>query len=117
MPPSLLGRPNSPTRLHHAPHQHHQFGNNIIQVQIQGQQQQQPPPLLPTPTNADEHQKQSKFPRRPNRFSDREDTTQPQDNNVDYGAHRGGRSGFNDRMNSSAIQRGANRGRGGQSFE
>ena len=118
LPPSLLGRPNSPTHLLHAPPQHHQFGNNLIQVQGQQQQQQQPPPLLPIPTSADEHQKQSKFPRRPNRFSDREDTTQPQDNNANYAAHRGGRGGYNDRMNSSAIQRGTNRGRGGgQSFE
>ncbi len=113
LPPSLLGRPTSPTRLHHAPPQHHQFGNNIIQ----GQQQQQPPPLLPTPTNADEHQKQSPFPRRPNRFEEREDTTQSHDNNANYAAYRGGRGGYNDRINSSAISRGANRGRGGQLFE
>jgi hypothetical protein len=118
LPPSLLGRPTSPTRLHHAPPQHHQFGNNIIQgQQQQQQQQQQPPPLLPTPTNADEHQKQSPFPRRPNRFEEREDTTQSHDNNANYAAYRGGRGGYNDRINSSAISRGANRGRGGQLFE
>ncbi len=110
LPPSLLGRPTSPTRLHHAPPQHHQFGNNIIQGQ------QQPPPLLPTPTNTDERQKQAPFPRRPNRFEEREDTTQIHDNNGNYSSFRGGRGSYNDQINSSAISRGANRGRGGRSF-
>jgi len=98
-PPSLLGGPTSPTRIHH------QFGNSVIQGQ--------PPPLLPTPTNNDEHQKQSPFPRRPNRFEEREDSSQTQDNNGNVSVFRGGRNNYNDRTNSSAISRGSNRGRGG----
>jgi hypothetical protein len=99
-PPPLLGGPLSPTRIHH-----HQFGNNVIQGQ--------PPPLLPTPTNNDEHQKQLHFPRRPNRFEEREDSTQSQDNNGNFSGFRGGRNNYNDRATSSAISRGSNRGRGG----
>lgn len=82
------------------------MGNNIIQGQPQS--------LLPTPTNNDEHQKQSPFPRRPNRFEEREDVTQTQDNNGNFSGFRGGRSSYNDRGNSSAISRGSNRGRGGK---
>ncbi|CAF3081213.1 unnamed protein product, partial [Rotaria sp. Silwood2] len=106
-PPPLFGESPSPKRI-----QHHQFGNSMIQVQ---QQQQQPPPLLPTPTKNDEHQKQSPFPRRPNRFEEREDLTQTQtqDNNGNYSGYRGGRNNYNDRTNSSGMSRGSNRGRGG----
>jgi hypothetical protein len=103
LPVPLLGSGStSPTRIHHHPHQ---FGKNVIQGQ--------PPPLLPLPTNNDEHQKQSPFPRRPNRFEEREDLTQTQDNNGNYSGFRGGRNSYNDRSNTSAISRGSNRGRGG----
>jgi hypothetical protein len=78
--------------------------------------QGQPPALLPAPTNNDEHQKQSPFPRRPNRFEEREDANQTQDNNANYSGFRGGRNNYNDRADTSAISRGANRGRGGHSF-
>jgi hypothetical protein len=101
LPPPLLGGPLSPTRIHH----HHQFGNNVIQGQ--------PPPLLPTPTNNDEHQKQSLFPRRPNRFEEREDSTQSQDNNGNFSGFRGARNNYNDRISSNTISRGSSRGRGG----
>ncbi|CAF4599067.1 unnamed protein product [Rotaria sp. Silwood1] len=99
-PSSLIGESPSPKRIHH-----HQFGNSMIQGQ--------PPPLLPTPTKNDEHQKQSPFPRRPNRFEEREDLSQTQDNIGNYSGYRGGRGGYNDRTNSGAISRGSNRGRGG----
>ncbi|CAF0820081.1 unnamed protein product [Rotaria sordida] len=105
-PLPLLGESPSPNRIHH------QFGNNMIQVQQQ-QQQQPPLPLLPTPTKNDEHQKQSPFPRRQNRFEEREDLIQTQNNNGNYSNYRGGRNIYNDRTNSSAISRGSNRGRGG----
>lgn len=75
---------------------------------IQGQ------PLLPTPTKNDEQQKQSSFPRRPNRFEEREDIVQSQDNNGNYASYRGGRNNFNDRINSNAPSRGIPRGRGGK---
>lgn len=106
LPPSLLSGPTSPTRIHHQHHHLHQFGNNVIPGQP-------PPSLLPTPTINDEHQKLSPFPRRPNRFEEREDLTQTQDNNGNFSGFRGGRNSYNDRTNSSAISRGSNRGRGG----
>lgn len=79
--------------------------------------QGQPLPLLPTPIKNDEHQKQSPFPRRPNRFEERDDVIQTQDNNGNYSGYRGGRNNYNDRANSSAISRGSNRGRGGSQFK
>ncbi|CAF1958022.1 unnamed protein product [Rotaria magnacalcarata] len=100
-PPPLLGESPSPNRMQ----PHHQFGNSMLQGQPQS--------LLATPTKNDEHQKQLPFPRRPNRFEEREDTAQTQDNNGNYSGYHGERNSYNDRTNSSAISRGSNRGRGG----
>ena len=98
MPPPLFSTSSSSSRHIHP----HQFGG-------------QPPPLLPTAIRNEEHQQQSPFPRRRNRFDEREDLTQTQDNNINYSVHRGGRN-YNDRANPNIISRGYNRGRGGEKF-
>lgn len=109
LPPTLIGGTTSPTRFHHMPpaSQHHQFGNNMMQGQPSR-------PLLPTPTGANEHQKQPSAPRRPTRFEDRDDLPTTQDNNTaNFPGFRGGRGGFNDRPYPSGIPRTMIRGRGG----
>lgn len=117
LPPSLLSGPMSPSRMHqnhplsHLQQQQpiHPFATNVLPGQTLP-----PSALLPTPTNNDEHKKQTTFPRRQSRFEDRDDIIQPQDNNQNnnngnYSGYRGGRNSFNDRGNP-------NRGRGKMTF-